>query len=155
MCKQGTHSADVRTLLPVSKNQIQSPNPNTLKFKGIVVIANFNLTTISTIKQLLVLKSYATEQNIEIIRIHEHRYYQKELEGTDNDTSNGCIFILVLARKNSDNAVIEIIGMYRGPRVINSLNSFERNQQKMICATSNRHPCPITPFNYNPTNISD
>ena len=71
------------------------------------------LLTLNKIDQFHKLTASATERNIDIVCIQEHRYYHSEQEITYHDTGNGS------ASKNSVNAVIGGIGMLLNPRTHN------------------------------------
>ena len=51
MGKQGTHSAEVGALVPVSERSATEPKPNILRCKNIVNIESFNIRTLNSINQ--------------------------------------------------------------------------------------------------------
>ena len=64
------------------------------------------------------------------------------------------MFDTLSAKKYSVNAVIESVGTLIGPRVLQSLNSIEKIQPRMMVATFNGNPSTAI-ICYSPTNASD
>ena len=72
-----------------------------------------------------------------------------------HDTSNGWTFVLAFAWKNSVNAVREGVGMFLSPSASKSLNSREKIQSRIMCASFNGKPCTKIISCYSPTNAND
>ena len=79
----------------------------------------------------------ATEHNIDIVCIEEHRYNQSKQKIKYQVTGNRWIFISAYGWKNSVNAIVGGVGMLLSPRTLKSLNSIEKIQPRMIVATFN------------------
>ena len=125
-----------------------------LKCKNTIHITTFNIKTLERANQLPELTASAVEHNIDIICTQEHRYSHSELEIKYHNTGNGWMFVSVSAWKNSVNAIIGGVGMLFGPHAFKSLNSIEKIQPRMICASFNGNPCTTIISYYSLTNAS-
>ena len=75
-----------------------------------------------TTNQLPELTESATEQNINIICVQQHKYYQSDLKLKYHEFDNKLKFVSASAWKHSLNAAIEGIGMFLSLHVLKSLN---------------------------------
>ena len=93
--KQATRSAEAKT------------KPKLLRCKNIVNIETFKFKTLNTKKkQLPELTASAVEQNIDVISVEEHRYYESELELKYHDTGNVWKLVSASARKSFVNTTM-------------------------------------------------
>ena len=95
--KQGTRSAEIRTLTSVFEKSVAASKPNLFRCKHIINTANLNVTTLNQQPELT---ASAVENKIDIICVQEYRNHYSELELKYHDTSSGWIFVLVSMRKN-------------------------------------------------------
>ena len=110
----------------------------------------FNVRTLNRIGQLLELTASAIDHNIDIICIQEHRYTQSE-DIEYHDTGNEWMLASASALKNTVNAMRGGAGMLIGPQALNSLNSREKIQSRMMVATFNGNPSTTIISCYGPT----
>ena len=68
---------------------------------------------------------------------------------------NGWTLATISAWKNSVNAPVGGVGILIGPRALNTLNSIERIQLRMMVATFNGNPRATIISCYSPTNVSE
>ena len=81
---------------------------------------------------------FAAEVNIDIICVLEHSYYHTEQELNYYGHNNGWIFVSPSTWQNSFNAAIGGgVGIFLSSFDLKSLNSIEKIQKKMTCATFN------------------
>ena len=147
VCKLKSHSAEVRACLCVRK--ISYRVKIRLRCKSMVSIVTFYVRTLNSMNRVPELTS-AVEQNIYIICVEEYRSYRNGLELIYHDTDNGWTSVSI-----SVNDTIWGVRMLLSYRALKSLNSTERIQPKIICATFNDNPCtPIISF-YSPISTSD
>ena len=93
----------------------------------------FNIRTLNRIGQLPELTASVIDHNIDIICRQEHRYLHSE-DIKYHNTSNGWMFVLASAWKNSVNTAIRGVGMLIGPQALKSCNSIKKIQQRMMVA---------------------
>ena len=106
------------------------------------------------IGQLLELTVSAIDHNIDVICIQEHIYIHSE-DIKYHDSGNGWKLSTVSAWKNSVNATVGGVGILIGPRALESLNSIERIQPRMMVATFNGNPRATIISCYSPTNVRE
>ena len=152
--KKWVHPAEVGALASVFEKSatVLKLKQKLLKCKRAIQIAKLNVRTLNRIGQLLELTASATDHNICIIYIQEHRYIHSE-DIKYHDTSNGWMLVSESAWKNSVNATISSVGMFIGPRAPKSLNGIKKIQQKIMLATFNGNPRAAIISCYNPTNV--
>ena len=151
--------SEVRALAPVFEKSatelMHKHKTNLLRCKTTCNIATFNVRTLKTINQLPELTAAAANKNIDIICVQEHRFYHSDLELKYHETGHGWTFVSASAWKNTINADTGGVGMLLSPRALKSLNSIEKIQPRIICATFNGNPCTTIVSCYSPTNASD
>ena len=148
--------AKVGTLAPVFEKSDTELKHKLLKCKLTIQIATFNVRTLTEkeIEQLLELTASAIDHNIDIICIQEHRFtHSKYIKY--HDSGNGWTLATVSAWKNSVNTTIRGVGMLIRPRALQSLNSIEKIQPRMMVATFKGNPSTTIIFCYSPTNVSE
>ena len=126
-------------------------NQKLLKYKQTIQIATFNIRTLNKISQLPELTALAIEHNIDIICIQEHRYTHIKY----HDSGNGWTLATASAWKKSVKATIGGVGMLIGPWALESLNSIEKIQPRMIVDTFNSNRRATIIFWNSPTNVSE
>ena len=125
-----------------------------LKCKHTILIATFNVRTLSRIGQLPELTASAINHNIDIICTQEYRYINSK-DIRFHDIGNGWMLVPASAWKNSVNATIGGIGMLIEPRALKSLNNIEKIQLRTMVATFNSDPSATILSRYSPTNFSE
>ena len=91
----------------------------------IQLLAIFNARTLNTVNHLPELRSFAVEHNINIICIHENRFYHSKQVLKYYDTGNRWTFVSESALKNFVNDIIGGVGKFLTPRALKSLNSID------------------------------
>ena len=115
---------------------------------------NSDVRTLNKIGQLLEQTVSATDHNIDIICIQEHRYtHSKDIK--HHDSSNVWTLATASAWKNSVNVTVESVGILLGPRALKSQNRIERIQPRMMVATFNGNPRTSVISCYSPINVSE
>ena len=110
--KKGACPAEVGALATVFKKSATALKlkQKLRKCKHTIQIATFNVRTLNRIGQLPELTASATDHNIDIICILEHRYtHSKDIKY--HDTGNGSMLATASAWKNSVNATIGGVDM--------------------------------------------
>ena len=97
----------------------------------------------------------AVGHNINRICVQEHRYYHSKVELKYHDTGNGWTFLSESAQKNSINASIAGFGLLLSPLALKLLNSIERTQPRIMCATFNGNISTRIVSFYSSTNTRD
>ena len=145
---------EIGALAPVFEKSatVLKLKPKLLKCKSIIQIVTFNIRILNEIGQLLT--ASAIDHNIDIICIQEHRYIHSE-DIKYYDTGNWWTLVSAYARKNSVNAVMGGVGMLMGPRALQSLNSIEKIQPRMMVATFNDNSSAIIISCYSPIYVSE
>ena len=138
----------------IEKSATELKQQKLLKCKQTIQIATFNVRILNRIGQLLELTALAVEHKIDIICIQEHRYTNTE-DIKYHDTGNGWMLATVSAWKNSVNSTVGGVGMLIGPRALETLNSIERIQPRMMAATFNDNSRATIISCYSPTNVSE
>ena len=116
--KKGARPAEVGAqALVFKKSATELKQQKILKCKQTIQIATFNVRTLNRTGQLPELTASATEHNIDIICIQEHRYTHRE-DIKYHDTGNGWMLATVSAWKNSVNATVGGVGILIGPRAL-------------------------------------
>ena len=111
--------------------------PKWLWCNNIVNRTTFNVRTLNTVNQLPDLTTSAAKQNMDIICILEHGYYQSKLEIKYYSTGKGWIFASAFPLENFVNDVIGVVGLLLSSCALKSLNSIERIQLGIMCASFN------------------
>ena len=154
--KKGTRPVRVGALAPEfekSATELKRKH-NLLKFKSTIQIAKFNVGTLNRIANQLELTASAIDHDINVMCLQEHRYlHSKDIKY--HDTGNEWTFLSASAGKIYVNATIGGLGILIGPRVLQSLNSIEKIQPRMMVAMFNGNPSAKIISCYNPINVSE
>ena len=114
------------------------------------------MRTLNKIDQLPELTASASDQNIDIICIQEHRYIHSE-DIKYPDSGNGSTLVSVSAgkKKNTCNAEIGSVGMLTVPWALKSLNSIEKLQPRLMVATFNGNTSTAIIYCYSLTYVNE
>ena len=137
-------------------NTNKTHNSQLVANRKIKMIASFNVRTLSHEKNLHELIGHASQYDINVICIQEHRIYHPDSETKFfGMLAKGWVLVTSSAKKNNKNVSIGGVGLSLSPKAYKALTKVEKIGPRILQATFDGNPKTAGTSCYSPTNTCE